>query len=48
MFDRNRLAPDARTYFDSMPPLFQELLIQSGADYTTRLELEEFIRHQSE
>ncbi len=48
MFDLNRLTPDALTYFNSMPPLYQELLIQSGADYTTRQELENFSKYQAE
>ena len=40
MFDRNKLSGDARDYFDSLPKMIQENIIQSGAPISTKDELE--------
>ncbi len=47
MFNPNHLTPDAKAYFDAMPHLMQETLIQSGMPYTTKQQLEIFADPQS-
>lgn len=39
MFDKDKLDADARRYFDSLPPLTREAIVQSGVDCVTRSEL---------
>lgn len=46
MFDLNMLTPDARLYFDTMPPMLQSSLVQSGVKLTTKSELENFAKAQ--
>ena len=40
MFDKNKLSGDAREYFDSLPKMIQENIIQSGSPISTKEELE--------
>ncbi len=42
MFDVNQLEPDARQFFESMPLMLQENLMQTGVAYKTRQELERY------
>ena len=42
MFDINMLDPEARLFFDSMDPLLQETIMQSGVEFSTREELENY------
>lgn len=46
MFDLNMLTPDARLYFDAMPPILKSSLVQSGVKLTTKKELEDFLKMQ--
>lgn len=43
-FSQN-LSPDAKAYFDSLPPMLQETVMQSGAKLTTKEELESFCKN---
>ena len=42
MFDQDKLALDARHYFDSLPLFLKESLIQTGVELTTKEELINF------
>ena len=42
MFDRSKLEPDAKAYFETLPSLLQENLIQTGVDLRTKAELEQY------
>lgn len=39
------LEPDAREYFDSLPELLREQLVESGVTMTTRKELEDYCKN---
>jgi hypothetical protein len=45
MFDKNKLTPDAKAYFDSLPAILQENLMMTGSDQTTKEDLENFFAH---
>ncbi len=40
--DLQRMTPDAKAYFDSLPPMLQTTVMQSGVTMTTREQLETF------
>lgn len=43
-FSQN-LPPDAKAYFDSLPPMLQETVMQSGAKLTSKADLESFCKN---
>jgi hypothetical protein len=45
MFDKNKLTPDAKEYFDSLPMLLQESIMQQSVDMNTKEDLENFFAH---
>ena len=40
--DLQRMAPDAKAYFDSLPPMLQTTVMQSGVTMTTKEQLETY------
>ena len=40
--DLQRMTPDAKAYFDSLPPMLQTTVMQSNVTMTTREQLETF------
>lgn len=42
MFDREKLDPEARELFDSMPMLLQENLMQTGVELRTLQDLQRY------
>jgi len=47
MFDREKLDAEGKQYFDSLSPLMQETLIQSGVSCRTKEELMRFSQEQN-
>jgi hypothetical protein len=45
MFDKNKLTPEAKEYFDSLPMLLQESIMQQSVDMNTKEDLENFFAH---
>ncbi len=43
--DLEEMNEDARAYFDSLPPVLQEELMQSGVKMTTREQLETYCQN---
>ena len=42
---KEKLEPDALEYFNSLPELLQEQLVESGVNMTTRQELEDYCKN---
>ena len=40
--DLQRMTPDAKAYFDSLPPMLQTTVMQSNVTMTTREQLETY------
>ena len=40
--DLQRMTPEAKAYFDSLPPMLQTTVMQSGVTMTTREQLETY------
>lgn len=40
--DLQRMTPDAKAYFDSLPPMLQTTVMQSGVTMTTKEQLETY------
>lgn len=45
MFNKEKLPPDARQYFNSLPIFLQESIIQTGVDLKTKKELVDFCEY---
>ena len=45
MFDKNKLTPDAKAYFDSLPKLLQESITQTSVDMKTKEDIENFFHN---
>lgn len=45
MFDKEKLTPDAKRYFDSLPLFLKESLTQTSVHLTTKEELINFCEH---
>ncbi len=45
MFDKTKLTPEAREYFEALPLLLQESIIQQSVELNTREDLENFFAH---
>ena len=41
----DKFTPEMKEYFDSLPPMYQETIVQSGAKLATMDDLERFVQH---
>lgn len=44
MIDKNKLPPDALSYFEGLPKIVQESIMQAGVSFYTRDELAAFCK----